>query len=89
MIHCAVCERREPTSAPALMLFKKQRKIEQKRKCKTAVNLVSSQKLGSADKMLNFEYVRSQLSPSLKDADHWKLLNVCPRECRVSEKKGF
>lgn len=50
MIHCAVCERREPTSAPALMLFKKQRKIEQKRKCKTAVNLVSSQKPGSADK---------------------------------------
>lgn len=70
MIHCAVCGRREPTSAPALMLFKKQRKIEQKRKCKTAMNLISSQKLGSTEKNANFEYVRSQFPPSLKDADH-------------------
>lgn len=63
MIHCAVCERREPTSAPARMLFKKQRKIEQKRKRTTAVNLVSSQKLGSTEKNASFEYVRSQLPP--------------------------
>ena len=69
MIHCSVCVRRETTSAPTLMLFKKERKIEMKRTCKTIVNLLSAQKVASIEENANFDFVGSQLPPSQNDAD--------------------